>query len=74
MIAVLAANQPNPPTTSTIVNGAIYTRKDEPADYIIYDRGDGSVILTLDGYMICPMDMFTPRQVKMALKKYHAKA
>lgn len=34
--------------------------------------GPGACYVNLDGYLICPMEMFTPRQIKAAVKKYHA--
>jgi len=30
--------------------------------------------LTVDGYLICPIDLFTPRQIKMAVKRWTARA
>lgn len=31
----------------------------------------GACYVNLDGYLICPVEMFTPRQLKAAMKKYH---
>lgn len=60
----------DPPTTSSIVRCHLITRTDDPAPYLFYDKGDGSMIVNLEGYLICPLDMFTPRQREMASKKY----
>ena len=30
--------------------------------------GPGACYVNLDGYLICPIEMFTPRQIKAAMK------
>jgi hypothetical protein len=75
VIAVLAGpSAPNPPTTSNLSRSEIVVKHNEPADYLFYAKGDGSVVVSLDGYLICPMDMFTPRQLRMAKKRYAARS
>jgi hypothetical protein len=74
MIAVFAANRADAPLKSSISNSEIHVRHDEAAPYLFHSKEDGSMIVTLAGYLICPLDMFTRRQIKTAQKKYRAKA
>lgn len=74
MSAVFASNQPKAPTKSRIENGAIYVKNNEPDEWLFYENPtrDGSMFVMLDGYLICPMEMFTKRQIAAALKKYRS--
>lgn len=58
---------------SKIKNCSIVVRHDESNDYLFYADLSGMVTVKLDGYLICPLDMFTPRQKKAAMEKYHAR-
>lgn len=75
MKAVFAAKQPDEPSKSNFSNCRLITKRDEKAPYLFYfpdEPGPGAGYVNLDGYLICPLEMFTPRQLKMAAKKYAA--
>lgn len=36
--------------------------------------GPGAAYVNLDGYLICPVEMFSERQLKMAMKKYRLRS
>jgi hypothetical protein len=63
------------PRRSYIINCHIYVKNSDAAPYLFYAPTPGSselgdMYVSLDGYLICPLEMFTPRQLKTALKKY----
>lgn len=55
---------------SVIENCRFYVKNDEKNPQLFYFDASGAVV-TLNGYLICPIEMFAPRQVKTAWKKYH---
>ncbi len=76
MKSIVAYNQPDGPRRSNITYCTLITKHDEKNDYLFYipDKPEpGAAYVNLDGYLICPMEMFTPRQLKAAAKKYDAR-
>jgi hypothetical protein len=67
--AVIGQNQPDGPKESMLHNCHLIVKNDEPEPYLFY-FGDNGAVVRLDGYLICPLDMFTQRQRKVAVKKY----
>lgn len=59
---------------SNITNCTLVRRHDDKSEFNFEfpDKPEpGAAYVNLDQYLICPMDMFTPRQIKAAMKKYH---
>lgn len=60
---------------SSLTNCVLVVRHAEAADYLFYfpdpkTEQSGDAYISLNGYLICPLDMFSARQLKMAQKKY----
>lgn len=54
---------------SKITNCYLFPKNGQD-DVMFFGDSEGRVITNLDGMLICPLEMFTPRQIKMADKKY----
>ncbi len=58
---------------SKICNCDVVVRADENEPYLFAFSEDSKATVRLDGYLICPKDMFTERQRKMAYNRYRAR-
>lgn len=59
---------------SKVNNCHLIRRSDDRSDYMFYfpDKG-GDAYVNLDGYLICPADMFTGEEIDAAYAKYREK-
>jgi hypothetical protein len=57
---------------SNISNCTFLTKNDDETPVFYFpDPESGLAYINMDGYLLCPMEMFTPRQLKAAMKKYY---
>ncbi len=63
---------PDRVTSSLFSGGEMVIRESDPTPYIFSLNEDGSMFVNLHDYLLCPIEMFTPRQRKAAMKKYRA--
>lgn len=64
---------------SRLMNSYIVVKHQEKAKHLFEfpnpkAKASGDGYVNLDGYLICPLEMFTKRQLRMAVKKYTAGA
>lgn len=55
---------------SHICNSIVLSKKDGETKPLFEEGGD--ICVNIDGYLICPVDMFTARQLNAARKKYYS--
>jgi hypothetical protein len=72
MKPALAIGQLGVPTKTNISNCHLIARDNECLFSFPDAPGSGAGYVNLNGYLICPLEMFTPRQLKAARKKYYA--
>ena len=66
----MAFNSNAKPSQSYVKNSHLIMRPDDPLMFGHAD--DGGLAVKIDGMLICPIEMFTPRQIRVAFKKWRA--
>lgn len=55
---------------SAITNCYLIARRGDDGPLFSFAHKDGRGTVKLDRFLICPLEMFSKRQLKMAVKKY----